>query len=104
MKEAKTLFFFLAGVALLIVILGMLNNRSQGKPLIPGSQFGQEDTVRLDYVKIAVGDKQVDVRLADDPTERRIGLSQTSALSDDEGMLFVLDPADSKPAFWMMDM
>jgi uncharacterized membrane protein (UPF0127 family) len=65
----------------------------------------------LDYEEttVSVADENgtalatVDVRVADTERERYIGLSETAALADDEGMLFVFDDSDRR-TFVMRDM
>lgn len=43
------------------------------------------------------------VEIANTDEERRIGLSQTQSLDEDEGMLFIFN-GPSLPRFWMKDM
>lgn len=52
---------------------------------------------------ITVKDTVVRVRLATTPKEQEHGLSGTTHLDSDEGMLFVF-ASKSQPAFWMKDM
>ena len=52
---------------------------------------------------IFVGSLGVDVTLADDPEERRQGLSGTEGLKELEGKLFLFDES-KKHGFWMKDM
>lgn len=51
-----------------------------------------------------IGDKDIQVRLADDSEKRQVGLAQTKSLTDDEGMFFVFDQINSPRVFWMKDM
>lgn len=52
---------------------------------------------------VTVGERTITVRIADNQKERQQGLSGTTNLDKDEGMLFVFDHPGSYP-FWMKDM
>lgn len=98
----------LAGVAVFIIAIGAYKNSSEGKPLfgdlnVPTST-GKKPSTNSTYRKITVGDKQITVRVADEPNERAKGLSGTASLPENEGVLFVFDKQNTKPAFWMKDM
>jgi len=69
-----------------IALVGFLTNKNQGE------------------TEISIGATQVKARLADTEAKRKIGLSATQKLADDEGMLFVFDKKDTTPSFWMKDM
>lgn len=55
------------------------------------------------HQRIMVGEEFVRVVVADTAEERRQGLSDTTGLSADEGMLFVF-PEEGHYSFWMKDM
>lgn len=105
MKEAKKIFLYLAGVALLIIAIGMFKNYSDGEPLVGNITIPSQNTSpSTTYRKIKVAETDLSVVIADTQEERKIGLSETSSLSDDEGMLFVFESQNTSPAFWMKDM
>jgi len=104
MKETKQLFLYLVGAAIVIIAIGMFNNKSQGKPLVGNWDFPSKTNTSQTYKKIQVKDIDLSVRVADDNNERKIGLSQTISLPDSEGMLFVFDQENQRPIFWMKDM
>jgi len=52
---------------------------------------------------VKIGDKTIQVEIADTPSERRQGLSGRSSLAPDRGMLFVF-PAKQVRTFWMPNM
>ncbi len=94
------------GVCVVIVVVGVLTNRDQGTPLFGDFDylFNKNTSSTPTYKKITVGSTDLSVTIADDAEERRIGLSETSSLSDNEGMLFVFDKQNTEPIFWMKDM
>lgn len=47
--------------------------------------------------------EKIEVRVADDPAERQLGLSYFKTLPDDQGMLFLFEKLGNYP-FWMKDM
>lgn len=52
---------------------------------------------------VDVGGNSFSVQVADDASERRLGLSGQDALENDEGMLFIFNEPD-RYGFWMKDM
>lgn len=60
---------------------------------------GDRATVTVDT---AAGPVELSVEVADDPDERRAGLSGRESLADDAGMLFVY-PETRRGGFWMKD-
>lgn len=52
---------------------------------------------------LTVGETEIAIAIADTPALRAQGLSGTSMLGSDEGMLFVFEN-DGQHAFWMKDM
>ncbi len=52
---------------------------------------------------VTIGREQVKVRVADTPEKREVGLSGTSSLNKNEGMLFLFDK-EQYPSFWMKGM
>lgn len=52
---------------------------------------------------VAVKGQSIQIELAETEQEKQIGLSETEALAENEGMLFVFDTPDFYP-FWMKNM
>lgn len=97
----KQLFLYLGATVAFIVVVGIITSKSQGRSI---SILPQKSAKPATTKVIKVGEKELNVVLADNPERRKIGLSQTKALSDGEGMLFTFDRKDIQPAFWMKDM
>ncbi len=94
----KKVFLPIAGVALFIVVVGFLTKYAgQGNLSLPSGPK-QPDNLLM------VGGQNVRVRVADTDSERRKGLSGTSSLPEDEGVLFVFEKMDTRPGFWMKEM
>ena len=53
--------------------------------------------------KIKIGEKEINVEIADTLHEKDKGLSGKTHISDDEGMLFIFTPK-TYPGFWMKNM
>jgi hypothetical protein len=62
--------------------------------------FACADGAQLDTRDIGVDGHTVTVEIADEPTERNVGLMYRSTLSADRGMLFVYPDAKDRN-FWM---
>ncbi len=104
MKELKTILLYIVGVCAVIVVVGVLTNRNQGKPLFGSLELPLQTSTLQTYKKIRVGNVDLSVSVADDTEKRRVGLSETASLADNEGMLFVFDSQNTQPIFWMKDM
>lgn len=61
-------------------------------PLVETGSYEQATVT----VQSAEGNRTVDVRIADTPAKRQIGLSRTDRLENDTGMLFVHDESGAK--------
>lgn len=100
-KSKKTIYFFLA-VSLLIILLGVYakrtdrQNQTQLQSQIPEAKLSEN------YVLI--GDTKVIVEIADTPEKQQKGLSGRKSLPEDQGMLFVFNPPDTRVSFWMKGM
>jgi len=81
----KQIFLPLVAVAVFIVAVGLFVKNSGKKT-------------------VTIGNKTISVEVANTPESRKNGLSGTSALAEDNGMLFVFDSQDIMPSFWMKDM
>jgi uncharacterized protein len=53
---------------------------------------------------MTVGNKSVQVEIANNESLREKGLGGRSSLPQDSGMLFVFDTKNAKPTFWMKGM
>lgn len=60
-------------------------------------------STRSDVPTVNVDGNIFKVQVADDPAERRQGLSGQPALENDEGMIFIFEE-NGKHGFWMKDM
>lgn len=97
----KQVFLPLLAVIILIVVVGLfiknpsflgMSGISTPKPTAPPAK------------SITVGDQKVIIQIADTSEKRSKGLSGTSSLKENEGMLFIFDSKGIKPLFWMKDM
>jgi hypothetical protein len=52
---------------------------------------------------LTIGTQKLQVAYASTPSEQQQGLSDTSSLTDNQGMLFIF-PTATSPSFWMKDM
>ncbi len=116
MKDAKGLFLMLGGVALFIVVMGLVTQINQGKtnilsPYLQTKKTGASPTATStglsDLREITVGDVEIMVQMADTAAERQKGLGGVTVLPAGQGMLFDfgvknISPQDAK--FWMKDM
>ena len=93
----KQLFLPIIGVAVFIVLVGILVNNPQKLGFTVPSPTPILGEVKIDK-------KTVRVALADTPDKRTKGLSGTTLLAEDQGMLFVFESQDTYPSFWMKDM
>jgi uncharacterized protein len=96
----KQLILPLVGVALFIVLVGTFvkNPAKLGIKPVPTVTPGSNEQ------EIIVKDKKMKVTAVSSAETRAKGLSGTSSLAEDRGMLFVFDTKDVSPTFWMKDM
>jgi uncharacterized membrane protein (UPF0127 family) len=57
----------------------------------------------LEEKTIYIGNKKIEVEVADEPMEQLLGLSGRKSLAQGKGMLFIF-PTPVSPGFWMKDM
>jgi uncharacterized protein len=96
----KQILLPLAAVALFVILVGLLTQKSSSlnwSKYLPGAGGVQEKT-------IIVGNKIVQVEIANTETLREKGLSGRTSLPTDSGMLFVFDSKKVNPIFWMKSM
>lgn len=89
----KKLYLPLIGAAAFIILVGLLTKSP--------TKFG---LVKDSPTKIKVGNAEIEVKLANTQEKRTKGLSETTTLKENEGMIFVFDKKDVTPSFWMKDM
>ena len=105
----------LGGVALFIVIVGLITKTNRGEttilsPYLHINQMGVNTpapTSLPNLKKIIIGNTTIMVSLANTPQTRQKGLSGVTNMPTNEGMLFVFDSKNLTPEmarFWMKDM
>ncbi|CAN5327951.1 hypothetical protein BH10PAT1_BH10PAT1_3740 [soil metagenome] len=116
MKDAKGIFLMLGGVALLIVVIGLINEVGQGKQnilspylhtLTIGGTPHPNPTGLTDLRPITIGKTTVMINIANTDVKRSKGLGGITNLPIDQGMLFDFGNKNIQPAnaaFWMKDM
>ncbi|MFW6383977.1 MAG: DUF192 domain-containing protein [Halodesulfurarchaeum sp.] len=85
------------GLALVVVALAMAG------PQVGVGGDGAEETTRLTVLTNEGTGVEIRAQVADSPTERFVGLSDTHTLGPDEGMVFVYPDTDQR-AFVMREM
>jgi uncharacterized membrane protein (UPF0127 family) len=104
----KQVLLPLAAVAAIITILGVLNKYPDATKSALSNPGGYlEKTIEKQVYnkkEITVGEKSILVEVVDNNETRAKGLSGREGLGEDEGMFFVFENQDVKPAFWMKDM
>ncbi len=83
----KQIFLPLIAVGIFIVLVGLFMKNSETKPKT-----------------LTIGSKTISIEIAKTAESRTKGLSGRSALTENNGMLFVFDRQDILPTFWMKDM
>jgi uncharacterized membrane protein (UPF0127 family) len=92
----------IVAVAIFIVAVGLLVQNSS-KINIPG--LDKVLTLSTTSQKtIKIGEKSLEVEIADTADKRSKGLSDRQQLDKDSGMLFIFDTQNVTPAFWMKGM
>jgi len=91
----KKIIIPIIATALFIVAVGILIQRTRITTL-PTQIVKEEPSVTISNTKISVS-------LARTQQERERGLSGTSSLDTNSGMLFIFEDKDISPVFWMKD-
>jgi uncharacterized membrane protein (UPF0127 family) len=91
----------LASITLFIILVGVISQNT-----FAGRVFSKLTGVNLVSTKayVVINDEKIFVDIADSPREWQLGLSGKKSLGKNEGMLFIMDPPDSNPSFWMEGM
>lgn len=96
----KQLILPLAGVAIFIIFVGVLVKN----PSKLGIQMPPTGTQKPSQKEVKVEGKTIKVTVVDTNETRAKGLSGTTSLEENSGMLFIFDSKDVIPTFWMKDM
>lgn len=103
----------LGGVALFILILGLVTKTQKGEitiltPYLSNIHIGPvapTPTPGLSNLKqITIGKTIIMAQFANTETARQRGLGGVVNMPSDQGMLFVFDSKQIQPSFWMKDM
>jgi uncharacterized protein len=104
----KQLLIPLAGVAIFIVLVGILTQRSGnlnfGNILSTPAPTTSPASSPSQAKALTIGDKTIQVEIANTKDLREKGLSGRSSLPNNSGMLFVFDSKQVTPIFWMKGM
>ena len=96
----KQVIFPILAVVVFIIVVGILVQKSSSFGVnglnIAGPTTAPTKTVSIGLIKIQV-------QIADTTDKRTKGLSGTSSLKANEGMLFIFE-GETNPVFWMKDM
>lgn len=93
MYEPKSILLPLASGTIIFIVLSFFIQKS-----LPSFIKTSDKPV------VTVGETKVSVDIVHTPQKRQIGLSGRKKLGKNEGMLFVFEDADTRPAFWMEGM
>lgn len=108
----KKLILSLLGVALFIVLVGLLTQANRGQQNIlsgllninrTSSPFADSDLKTIKVGNPPAGD-ELRVFPAKTEDQKRKGLSGITNLPENEGMIFDYKNSNARPAFWMKDM
>jgi uncharacterized protein len=95
----KQLFIPLAAVAIFITLVGIYTQKPDMLNFDKKSS-----TTNAQQKTMTVGNKSVQIEIANNESLREKGLGGRSFLPQDSGMLFVFDTKNAKPTFWMKNM
>ena len=96
----KQLLLPIVGVALFIIIVGILTKSVQEKGTLP---FDVNQTTTSPKEEVIIRDVGFSIEIADTEEARLVGLSNRESMPEDEGMFFVFDEKAVFPSFWMKD-
>jgi hypothetical protein len=95
----KQVFLLIIGVVIFISAIGFLTQNSEKQPLADNISVGPVSEKQ----RIKIGNREIEVEIADTERERKKGLSGRTSLEEGQGMLFVFQQKE-RPAFWMKGM
>jgi len=93
----KHILFPLALTIIFITFLGFVFKNYQSEIALNNHESGERK-------KITLGEKEINVEIADNEAKRKKGLSGRNSIEEDSGMLFIFEEKDIMPSFWMKDM
>ena len=96
----KQVLLPILGVALFIIIVGALTQKSTPFNLSKYLALSTPAATKT----MTVGNKTIQVEIANTSDSRQKGLSGRKSLPQDSGMLFVFESKNVYPSFWMKDM
>ena len=101
MYESNRVIIPLAAITLFIILIGVISQN-----IFAGRLFSKLTGVNLVSTKpyVTIDETEVFVDIADTPRELQLGLSGRKSLGKNEGMLFIFNPPNSRPSFWMDGM
>lgn len=93
----KKVLLPIAGTMAFIIALGLW---AKGSNLVvkPTNQNTTDTKV------VSLGDKKINVEIADTETKRQLGLGKRRSLPENQGMLFIFEKKQVFVNFWMKDM
>jgi uncharacterized membrane protein (UPF0127 family) len=97
----KQIILPILGVAAFIAIVGYFSQNSSGLNIL--SPFMAQPTPAIQKT-VTIGGTTIQTSVADTNDTRTKGLSGTTLLAQNSGMLFVFDTKQVTPLFWMKDM
>lgn len=103
MKNKKQLRAKIILVVIILFFIFLIRSIDFQSGLSEEREENQEELLKSQNPSLIIGEKIVQIEIAEKNSERIRGLSGRESLSSDEGMLFVFSILD-KHSFWMKDM
>lgn len=106
----KNLFLSLFGVAVFILVVGLVVQANQGKTNILSPYLHPVNTestpvpLSPNLKELTIGNIAVMVQVANNDATRSKGLGGVTQMPQAQGMFFVFDSKQITPSFWMKDM
>ena len=97
------MFLSFLAVGIFIFVVGNLAKNNQSIK-IPGLNLSPTPTATASLKTIKIGNKTIDVIVANNAETRSRGLGGVTSLPVNQGMLFVFESKKITPSFWMKDM
>lgn len=102
--EIVGLIVLLVGLMLFVAWSQNPGNLENLKTAFKPNQEQEESSVKLAKKTLKIGLREFEVEVADTPAKRATGLSGRDSIAENQGMLFVFEKENVRPAFWMKDM
>lgn len=105
----KYLIFILAALVIMAGVILVISRRSSSSPASSQTSVSPEPSSKqsacrnFEAATLAIGERQLQVAVADAAAERSLGLSGCSAIPENSGMYFKYDNPDVVQ-YWMKDM